>query len=129
MPFEVSATITGIQEAQAANLRLIAAARPEGGLGRAVQYAATAVHRYAVIIKHVITGALRASHRIRLTGAARAEIYLDPSAKNPRSGAATSEYGPAEHARGGAHRFYERTLDEQGDEIAARAALFLQSEF
>src|SRR5574341_1622852 len=125
MPFDVRATITGIQEAQAANLRLIAAARPEGGLGRAVQYAATAVHRYAVMITHVITGALRASHRIRLAGAARAEIYLDPTATNPRTGERTAEYGPAEHARGGSHAFYERPVSEQGDEIAARAALFL----
>ena len=120
--FDASLTITGIQEAQQANLRAIAALRPEGAFGRAVVYAATAAHRYAVAITHVWWykgGGLRASHRIEVQGL-RARIYIDPASVNPR-GERPAVYGGEEHARGGSHAFYERVVVERGREIAEGA--------
>ena len=126
---DVRATITGIQEAQAANIRLMAEVRPQSGLGRAVQYAISDLNRYAVSITHVDTGALRASHRQRWMGEARAQLYLDPGARNPRTGALTSRYGPVENARGGAHAFYQRTYDERGEKAATRALMYVLGHF
>lgn len=117
-------TIKGIQEIQAANNQVIAALKPQGGLGKALQYALTASHRYAVAITHVWHykgGALRASHRMELDLPNRiGRISIDPSTINPR-GSKPSEYGPIEHARGGEHAFYERTEREAGPRIAAQS--------
>ena len=55
--------IEGIQEAQAACNRALAAVQPKGALGEAVRWGIAEAHRYAVVITHVDTGALRASHR------------------------------------------------------------------
>lgn len=120
MPFDVTLTITGLQEAQAMNNRAIAALRPEGALGKAVQAATADVQRWAVIYTHVDTGALRASHRMEV-GGVRGRVYIG-GGSNPRSGLATAVYGPVEHARGGSHAFYDRVVSEQGDAIVARAA-------
>lgn len=116
MTFDVKLTITGIQEAQAKNNRVIASLRPDGALGRAVQYGTTAAHRYAVGVTHVDTGSLHASHRMEITGL-RGRVYIDPSARNPRSRQRTETYGPYEHERGGEHAFYQRTINEQGPSI------------
>ena len=121
----VSVTITGIQEAHAANLRAIAAVKPEGGLGRAIQYATTAAHQYAVSITHVDTGALRASERMALFGT-RGEIFLDPTARNPRGGERTAIYGVTEHERGGSHAFFRRTIDEAGERIGTTAVQMIK---
>lgn len=126
-------TIEGIQEAQAANLRALAAMAPESGLGRAVQFALADLHRYAVSITHVWIykgGALRASHRVGLVenvdaGTARGSIFIDPNAVNPR-GQRPEEYGVYEHARGGDHAFYERTRIEHGPAAMGRAMQFLE---
>lgn len=116
MTINVRMTITGIQEAQAENNRVIASLQPSGALGRAVQYGTAAAHRAAVGMTHVDTGALRASHRMEVTGL-RGRVYIDPSARNPRSRQRTETYGPYEHERGGTHAFYQRTIDEQGQSI------------
>ena len=118
--FDVNMTITGLQEAQRANLQAVAALRPQGAFGRAVIYATTAGQRYAVGITHVDTGALRASHRVEVTGL-RGRIYIDPSSVNPRSGERPVVYGVEEHARGGSHAFYQRVVDEEGRRIGERA--------
>lgn len=117
----MSVTITGIQEVQRANEHNIAQLRPSGALGRAVQFTVIQAHRYAVAITHVDTGALRASHRMEVIGV-HGRIFLDPSARNPRSGALTSNYGAIEETRGGSHAFYERTAYEGGPSIV-RAAI------
>lgn len=124
----IRVTIKGLQEAQRANLKMMTAIKPEGGLGRAVQYMTTEAHRYAIAQTHVDTGALKASHRINQLGAARYVISLDGSAQNPRSGARTSEYGPVEEARGGDHAFYRRTVFEGGPAMMQRAARYLVSQ-
>ena len=116
MPFDVNLTITGLQEAMDLNLRAIAALQPQGALGRAVQVGTTMAHRAAVAITHVDTGALRASHRMEVKST-RGRIYIDPSARNPRSGQLTAVYGFFEHERGGSHAFYDRVEREFGREI------------
>lgn len=108
--------IQGVQEVQTANSEMIAALQPAGGLGRGIRAGTVAGHRYAAAITHVVSGTLRAAHRMEVT-ALRGRIYIDPTARNPRSGARAADYGPIEHARGGEHAFYERTVREQGDEI------------
>lgn len=114
-------SIRGIQEAQQANLELIASLKPGGALGRAIQYGTIEIHRYAVAITHVKTGALRASHRIELSGL-RGRVYIDPATVNPRTGQKPSLYGVTEHRRGGSHAFYERTYHEAGRRIAEAVA-------
>lgn len=114
----VQLTIRGIQEVQAANNRMIAALKPRGALGRAVQYGTMRVHRHAVAITHVDTGALRASHRMRMEQRGlRGVVYLDRASRNPRSNARPYQYGVYEHDRGGTHAFYERTVEEAGPRI------------
>ena len=112
-------TIRGIQEAQQDNNQRIAALQPGGSFGRAIQYATAQAHRYALIVTHVQTGALRGSHRMKVSGT-RGEIYIDPNSVNPK-GAKPSIYGPVEHNRGGTHAFYRRVYDEHGAEIARTA--------
>jgi hypothetical protein len=123
----VDMTIKGIQEAQRWNVRAIAALRTGGALGRAIQWGTAAAHRYAVSITHVDTGALRASHRMAVSGA-QGKIYLDASARNPRSGQRTAVYGPAEEARGGEHAFYRRTVAEAGSKIGQEMAQMVARE-
>ena len=103
----MSFTIAGLQQAQAANLRLINAIKPNNGFGRAVIYLATAVHRDMVAITHVQTGTLRASERMESQSALRCRIFIDPVAQNPVSGAYPALYGVIENGRGGSHAFAE----------------------
>ena len=115
-------TIEGIQQAQAANLQMIAALTPSGALGRAIKYATIEAHRYALAITHVDTGALRASHRMSIeSGGLWGRVYIDPMTRNPRTGQRTAVYGPYEHARGGSHAFYERVVTERGEQIVRNA--------
>lgn len=110
-------TIQGIREAQRANQRAIAGLKPNGPFGKAIKEATVKAHRYAVSITHVDTGALRASHRMKVTGI-RGEIFIDRGTRNPKTGERPAAYGAEEHARGGQHAFYERTVKEAGDGIA-----------
>jgi hypothetical protein len=119
--------ISGLQEAQAANLRDIQAVSPSGGLGRAVQMVALDAHRYELTLTHVDTGALRASERVEAMGAARWEIYIDPSARNPRSAGLVSSYAEVENDRGGSHAYADLTFN-QAEMFVGRAASFLLSE-
>ena len=123
----MTVTIQGIQEAQKANEHNIAMLQPGGAFGRAVQYTVIQAHRYAVAITHVDTGALRASHRMEVIGL-HGRIFLDPTARNPRTGTLTSQYGPTEEERGGSHAFYERTAYEGGPSIVRAAITGFMSE-
>ncbi len=117
----INANIKGIQELQNKNLKRIAALKPSGTAGRTIRYGLTRLHRYAVSITHVWKykgGGLRASHRMGIDGL-RGRIYIDPTAVNPR-GQKPAEYGPYEHARGGIHAFYDRTVEEEGPETMRR---------
>jgi hypothetical protein len=107
-------SIKGLQEAQQANLKIIQAVKPNSSLGRAVKSAAVYLHRQAVIVTHVVSGTLRASHRIVQEGPAKYRIYIDPAAVNPASFQKPSIYGIYEHARGGSHAFYETVTNYSG---------------
>lgn len=113
-------TIKGLQELQDYNVRLVAAMKTSGAAGKAVKVGTSLTHRYAVAITHVVTRALAASHGMKLTEL-QGEVSIRGAQRNPRSGALTSEYGPEEHARGGTHAFYRRTVDEHGDQIVKQA--------
>jgi len=120
--FNVKLTITGIQEAQRDNLRMIAALEPAGAAGAAVQVALIKLHRYAVSVTHVDTGSLRASHRMEVAPSGlRGAVFIDPSAVNPRSKVPPAEYGVYEHARGGAHAFYDRAYNALGGNVLDQA--------
>lgn len=121
-------SIQGLQEAQRDNLKMIQELMPASGLGEAVRVAVTDVHRYSVMITHVDTGSLRASHAIKFSegfGGAQAELYISPTARNPRSGASPAQYGTTEHARAGTHAFYERTFEERGERALEIGAVAL----
>jgi len=118
MVYNLKLSIQGLQQAQATNNRAIAALRPSGNLGKAVQYGTISAHRYAVGLTHVDTGSLKSSHRMEIKGL-RGEVYIDPNAVNPRSNQRTAMYGPYEHDRGGEHAFYARVVDEYGQQIEA----------
>ena len=113
-------TIQGLQEAQRWNARAIANMKPEGAYGSAVRLIVTQIQRYEIIQTHVDTGALRASERMEVRGL-WGRVYLDESAKNPRSGALTSVYGAIENARGGSHAFAEKTVREGAPRIVGQA--------
>lgn len=103
--------------------------QPSGAAGEAARDALIALHSYAVSITHVGVynvngsfvggGALRASHRVEVDGL-EGQIYIDPNARNPRSTTRPREYGIYEHARGGEHAFYDRTVDEYGPVVIER---------
>ncbi len=114
-------TIEGLQEAQEANLHNIRALRPTSNFGRAIQVATVLAEQSAVVKTHVLTGTLRASHRMKINGL-RGVIYIDPQAANPRTKQKPSVYGVYEHNRGGSHAFYERVEREDGTRIAENAA-------
>lgn len=132
--------ISGIQEAQQANQQAIAAARPSGAMGRAVQGATIEAQRYAISITHIGRyrrggryvggGALRSSHRVGFDpsfgGSARGTIFIDPSSVNPVTRQRPAVYGKFEHRRGFPHNFYERTVNERGARIAQEALQEIQ---
>lgn len=116
---EIRQDIKGLQEAQADNLKRIAALEPRGEVAEGIKEATLGAHRYAVSITHVwpvYGGGLRASHRAEVKGL-HGRIYIDASAVNPR-GQMPSIYGFYENKRGGEHAFYDRTVEEFGDEAA-----------
>jgi hypothetical protein len=117
-------SIEGIQEAQEANLRTIAALRPSGAYGNAIRMIITQLHRYKTTIIHVDTGALRASQRIEQVGL-KARSWIDEDAINPRTGDRPAVYGALEEARGGSHAFGARTVDEAAPQIVNTALNYL----
>ena len=116
------ATVQGQREAVEAVQRIerqIAGAAP--GLSQAVGRAAERAMRYAREISHIDTGELQGSHRATYEGSRRATVYVDPSVVNIK-GKRPGIYASHEHARGGTHAFYARTVAEQGTAILTEAA-------
>lgn len=123
-----------IEKLQTANLRMIAALRPDGALGRAVLYATTALHRGAVQRIHVwphpykgkwgvfYGGSGRASQRMDVDlQAGRGTIYTDPDVVRP-DGKRPADYLYHEHERAGEgiyerHDFYAWTLEDMGSQV------------
>lgn len=113
-------SISGIQEAQDLNLRIIEAFEPGGKMGHIVKQATIEAHRYLVTITHVDIGAYKASHRMELTDV-RGTITPDPKAVNPESGELVITYAEIEEGRGGEHAVYEKTKDDMSEKIATSA--------
>lgn len=114
-------SIKGIQEAQAAAVRALAAVRPSDGLGEAVQYALAAAHRYLAANTVVDTGAWRGSHRPQMTGPASGRIFMDPGAQNPKGGFPAIYGAHLEATRGGRYAVYRTTAEQAGPEILRQA--------
>ena len=92
-----------------------------GAFRDTIKHMLMVMRNYAQFITHRETGTLAASHDIEYNARALSG-YIYPSDDRPklrgRSVQYPSEYGVYEHARGGSHAFYERTLNEMGDHIA-----------
>ena len=112
-------TIYGIQQVQADLNRLAATNRPDSVVAAAVAGATQAAHRYAVYVTHVDTGALKGAHTYTVQGS-RGEVYINPHVRRS-DGRRPAQYGPYEHARGGSHAFYDRTVNEGMGSIEAAA--------
>jgi len=119
--------IEGLQEAQRKNLNDIRAVEVNGGLGRAVKMVTLDAHRFMNVETHVQTGALRASQRSENLAPARWKIYIDPQARNPRTGIAVSEYAEDENDRSNSHAYIDKTMN-QADEFINRAVHYLLKE-
>lgn len=83
---------------------------------------------YARAITHRSTGTLAESHTVYFdTAHQRGEIRPDPTfaRRQGRRGRLQSveQYAAYEHARGGDHAFYQRTLDEYGDKVVRRGVV------
>jgi len=104
--------ISGIQETQRGVNEIMATFKPGGKFSKAIWRITMSLHRYAVSITHVVTGALRASHRQRMASDTIGFIWLDSGAVNPRTHEQPFRYGMYEEARGGDHAFYMRTVNE-----------------
>lgn len=115
-----SVGIYGIDAVDRALKDAAKAANKAGPLGEVVFAAAQHAAAYATEISHVWTGALQESHSIDQAGG-RAVVYPNPAVINPISLKSPAEYGPYEHARGGSHAFYARTINERGTDIAQGA--------
>ncbi len=113
---ELELGIEGIQEALLRNQKAIAGLQAESAPAEAIQYIMAASQRYAIAVSHVDTGAMRSGHRVGIFKS-RGVLSLDTGARNPRSGARVAVYGAHEHARGGSHAFYDRTVNEAGEQI------------
>jgi hypothetical protein len=120
-------TITGLQEAQRAMLKVMTTVRPSGTLGRVVYGMATEAHRTLVSYTHVDTGSYRASQYVRPDGPARYTLSISHNNVNPRTGQKPAVYGVFEERRGGKHAAYARTY-QQGNAILGRAVRYLMSE-
>lgn len=123
---ELKIGIEGLQELQRQNQRALAALEPRNAPAKALQYITAGLLRYAITITHAITGALRASHHAGFFNY-RGVVFIDPGAVNP-FGQRPSVYGEYEHARGGAHAFYDRTVREAGAPIMRTGLSILDRE-
>ncbi len=122
--------ISGLQEAQHGNAQMIAAIKPQGAFGQAVKDVLTSLHRYAVTITHRDTGTLASSERmVYSTTENRGMIYIDPGARNPRSGERPAVYAIHEENRGGSHMFFGRTIEEYAERAVMSALQNMYRQF
>lgn len=118
----LKATVQGQAEALAAVQQMEREiAGSNSAFRRAIGRAAEHGQRYARQISHVDTGEMQGAHRARYTGPLRAEVYIDQGRRNIRGGR-PHIYGVYEHARGGGHAFYARTVNEEGGAILTEVA-------
>lgn len=119
-------SIRGIQEAQARNIQRLAALKPGGGFGKLIFNVTATLHRFMGTVTHVDTGALKSAEVMEVQGL-RGQVFISPSAQNPKSGARPVDYGPFENARGGDHAFFDRTAGKAPEAVAQGVRAFLSS--
>ena len=132
MPVQVN--IKGLQKLQAANVKAIRALQPRHALGLAMKRGLAMLLRLSVTYTPHDTGALRASHRMKLdTRQVMGRISIDRTAVNPRSGMRTAEYGYYLHEQGqipgvrsGIRAFYEYVYEKYGQKILDRMAAIIR---
>jgi len=107
--------IEGIQKEQRRNLKALARLEPRNVPAKAVQYVIAGAARYAISIIHVRTGALKAAQTVGYFNF-RGVLFVEAGAMNP-VGQRPARYGAIEHARGGDHAFYHRTVAERGEQL------------
>ena len=126
---DASLTIKGLQELNDLNIKTIRALKPENATGRAVKFVTMMAHSYIVKITHVDTGAYRASHRMDVDlNVGRGRVYIDTSARNPRTKEMVTDYAPIEEARGGQHAAYTRAMAETGQKALDRGVAYIQGQ-
>ena len=124
----VGVKITGLQKLQRANLEAIRALKPRHALGLALKRGVAMIHRLSVMYTPHDTGALRASHRMKIDNRqVIGRVSLDRTAKNPRTGMRTAEYGYYLHQQGrkpglrsGWRDFYAYVYEKFGQRILER---------
>lgn len=116
-----TSSIKGLQEARAAVLKTIEAAK---SVSEAVRFATLAADRYAVGITPVDTGSWRAAQRPEINGL-HGRVSLDPNAVNPKSGSRPAVYAAVWDERGGRYAVYARTVNEAGQRIVDEAGALI----
>lgn len=112
----VSLEVKGLDQALA---RLSKVERNIRGLSAQTAFgdAMSSLHRFAVSISPVVTGAYQGSHRL-VVSRMTATLSIDPAARNPVSGESVERYAAAVEER---HNVYGRTAAEaerMADKIA-----------
>ena len=107
----VKVEVEGLKEAQDRLTRLAQRLGSGAGVEAIMARAMLRAHRYATMIVHVDTGRLKNSLFPRLSRAPNT-IYAVVGTN--------VVYAPFEHARGGTHAFFQRTIDEEGAAIMAQ---------
>jgi len=102
--------IDGLQKAQAANLKMIAALSPKG-VEKGTQAMTIRAFRWVVTMTHVKTGTLKASRRMEVQPL-KGTIFT-VGGINPKSGKSAKAYDVPEQARGGTHQTYVNFIATQ----------------
>ena len=103
--------LQGLQQAQAATLKVIAALNPKGAVGIATQEMTIRAFRWVVTQTHVETGTLKASRRMEVQELKG--IIFTVAGRNPRTGKSARAYDVPEQARGGTHATYVNFMATQ----------------
>lgn len=121
-----SVTVQGMEQVQAALFKLLEAAKPSGGLGKAVTYATGMYAKGTAAHAHKLTGTLAASQTPEVDGLA-GKVYTKGNV-NPLSHTPASTYAPFEEARGGSHALYSTTFGQDTAKIASEALSIIVKE-
>ena len=97
----MGAVIQGLQTLQHQFNRMLAGTKPHGASEQAIIAVTAKFHRYAILHTPFDTTSLRNSQRQVVDRAqVLGKVYIDPTARNSRTGMLTSEYGQYLHNRG-----------------------------
>lgn len=100
--------VRGLEQAQTLLAEQQRRIDPQDGLRSTMALAAGMLHRYATAIIHVVTGRLKNS--LFWAVESRGNSVIGQIGTNV-------EYAPYEHARGGSHAFFDRTVREEGPAV------------